>query len=71
MRREPVGIDVSIRSDTFGRVSLTGEDARTFKRQVTYGRPSAAAVHSVQLGVKLARAFQRDRKVSIKIKAPA
>jgi len=52
-------------------VILTNEDARKFKSQVVHGRPKAAAVESVQRGVKLARAFQKKGKVSFKIRVPA
>ena len=62
---------MSIKSDSFGRVTLTNEDAAKFKRQVAYGRPKAAAVESVQRGVKLAREFQKTGKLSFTIKAPA
>jgi len=48
---------MAITSSTFGRVTLTEEDAKKFERQVRYGRPSAQAVSSVREGRKLAAAF--------------
>lgn len=63
--------DVSIKSDSFGRVFLTKEDAQKFKSQVTYGRPKAAAVETVKRGLKLAEQFENTGKVSFKIKVPA
>jgi hypothetical protein len=46
---------MSIKSHAFGRVTLTGEDAKKFKAQVTYGRPKAAAVESAKRGVEMSR----------------
>jgi hypothetical protein len=51
---------MAIRSDAFGRVKLTDEDAKKFKAQVTYGRPKAAAVASVKNGVELSRDFRKN-----------
>jgi len=62
---------MSIKSDSFGRVVLTKDDAKKFKSQVTYGRPSPAAVASVKRGLKLASEFDSTGKVSFKIKVPA
>ncbi len=38
-------------------MQLTRADARKFKAQVTYGRPTAAAVEMVRRGVALSREF--------------
>jgi hypothetical protein len=46
---------MSIKSHAFGRVTLTGEDAKKFRNQVTYGKPKAAAKQSVKQGVKISR----------------
>lgn len=62
---------MSIKSDAFGRVILTEDDAKKFKSQVTYGRPKAAAVAAVKRGLKLANEFGSTGKVSLKIKVPA
>ena len=51
---------MAITSNTFGRVTLTGDDAKKFKRQVTFGRPKAAAKANVEEGVKLAREFRAN-----------
>ena len=51
---------MAIASSTFGRVTLTGDDARKFKRQVTFGRPKAVAKANVEQGVKLARDFRAN-----------
>jgi hypothetical protein len=62
---------MSIKSNAFGRVTLTDEDAKKFKRQVTYGRPSAAAVESVKRGIEHSKELQKSGRVSFTIKARA
>lgn len=57
---------MAIQSHAFGRVKLTGEDARKFVSQVTHGRPKAAAVESVKRGVVLSREFQQTGKVTLR-----
>lgn len=54
---------MSIQSHAFGRVTLTGEDARKFKRQMTHGKPKKAAVESVKRGVEFSRVFQKEGRV--------
>jgi hypothetical protein len=41
---------MAITSDAFGRVTLTGDDAKKFKKQVTYGRPTKAAIETAKRG---------------------
>lgn len=62
---------MSIKSDAFGRVTLTAGDAEKFKNQVTYGRPKTAAVESVRRGVKLNDAYKKSGKIVFKVKEPA
>ncbi len=62
---------MSIKSDSFGRVILTDEDAKKFRNQAAHGRPKATAVESVQRGVKLARTFESTGKVFLETKVPA
>ena len=50
---------MSIKSDAFGRVTLTGRDAEKFEKQVAYGKPNAAARNSVKRGVALSRQLQQ------------
>lgn len=52
---------MAIQSNAFGRVTLTGEDAKKFKRQVTFGRPKASAKENVERGVKLVREFRASK----------
>lgn len=51
---------MAIRSDAFGRVTLTGDDAKKFQAQVTYGRPSKAAKDTAKQGVEVARRFSES-----------
>ena len=58
---------MAVKSSSFGRVILTGEDARKFERQVTYGKPKAAAKESLSRGVAMAEAFRSgSRSMTIK-----
>jgi hypothetical protein len=44
---------MSIKSNAFGRVTLTGADARKFRNQATYGKPKAAAARHLKEGLKM------------------
>jgi hypothetical protein len=44
---------VGIRSDTFGSVTLTGNDARQFVSQINTHTPSPAAIESARRGREL------------------
>jgi hypothetical protein len=46
---------MAIKSHAFGRVTLTGEDATKFKKQVAYGRPTKAAIETAKRGAVMAR----------------
>ena len=61
---------MAVISSTFGSVTLTEEDARKFKRQVTYGKPKAAARASIDRGVELAGQFRSGNR-TYTFKAPA
>lgn len=59
---------MAVISSTFGSVTLTGDDAKKFKRQVTFGKPKATAKASVARGVELAKNFRaNDRELTIKV----
>lgn len=62
---------MSITSNAFGRVTLTGSDAKKFKSQVRHGRASAASRHTVSEGVKLAKQLGKRGSVTIKLTKPA
>ena len=49
---------MSIKSDAFGRVTLTEADAKKFKDQVTFGKPKKAAIESVKRGVRLSQSLR-------------
>lgn len=51
---------MAIESDAFSRVTLTGEDAKKFKRQVTFGRPKAAAKENVARGVEMVKSYHQN-----------
>jgi hypothetical protein len=59
---------VSIKSNAFGRVTLTDEDAKKFRDQVSYGKPKQAAKDSVRRGMEMVKSFQDTGKVTIKLK---
>lgn len=62
---------MSIKSSTFGRVELTGEDAKKFRNQVTYGRAKPAAKEAVARGVLLSRSLKEKGSVQLKLKVTA
>jgi hypothetical protein len=51
---------MSVKSTAFGAVHLTGADAKKFRAQMTYGKPSKAAVESVTLGKKAAAQYAKS-----------
>ena len=59
---------MSIKSSTFGRVELTGEDAKKFRRQVTYGRAKVAAKEAVARGIVLSQSLKDSGSVRVKLK---
>ncbi|MFO1083202.1 MAG: hypothetical protein U1E21_01445 [Reyranellaceae bacterium] len=59
---------MSITSTAFGRVYLTGKDAKKFKSQVRYGRASAASRDAVEAGVKLSKQLDAKGHVTFKLK---
>jgi len=61
---------MAVKSSAFGSVTLTGDDAQKFKRQVAYGRPKEGAKENVKSGVDLAREFRDSgRCLTIRIQA--
>lgn len=59
---------MSIKSNPFGGVTLSGKDAEKFKNQVLYGKPNQAAKNTVKRGVALSRKFQRDGFITFVLK---
>jgi hypothetical protein len=56
---------MSIKSHAFGRVTLTGADARKFKNQIIHGKPKPVAAKSVRRGVALSRALQKSGQLVV------
>ncbi len=60
---------MAIKSLDFGRVTLTGDDAKKFRNQVTHGRPKSVAVDNLKRGGVMYRNF-RDKggKLTLSLK---
>jgi len=58
---------VAIMSNVFGRVTLTDEDAKKFRRQTTYGRPKSEAAESLRKGLEISRELRDSGRVSVKV----
>lgn len=58
---------MSITSHAFGRVTLTGNDAKRFEQQVRYGRANAVSRHAVSEGVKLAQQLSKKGSVTVRL----
>ena len=60
---------MAIQSNAFGRVRLSGDDAKKFERQVKFGRPKAAASKNVAQGVALVQALRsKGDRLSFSVK---
>ncbi|TMJ15482.1 MAG: hypothetical protein E6G94_07045 [Alphaproteobacteria bacterium] len=59
---------MSIKSNAFGRVELTGDDAKKFRNQATYGRAKPAAKEAVARGVVMSRSLKDGGSVRFKLK---
>ena len=62
---------MSIKSNAFGRVELTGADAKKFRAQATYGRVKLAAKSNAAKGVALAKELQSSGSIRLKLKERA
>lgn len=56
---------MSVKSDVFGSVRLSGKDADKFVRQFVYGRPRQDAVESASRGLPMAEEFASKGFASI------
>ncbi len=60
---------MAIQSSAFGRVLLSGEDAKKFERQVKFGRPKPNARDNVAQGVELVHALRsKGNRLSFSVK---
>lgn len=50
---------MSVQSSPFGGITLTGEDAKAFSRQIRYGRPKRAARETFERGRRLVEEYNR------------
>ncbi len=62
---------MGVRSTVFGGVTLTGEDADKFIKQVRHGRVKPAAVTALAKGRKMTKEMDRKGYVTIKKKKAA
>ena len=58
---------MAVQTTFFGVTKLTGKDAKKFRRQVAYGRPSKAASASLARGNELLKEFRAKGEVAAKI----
>ena len=58
---------MAIHSTAFGVIRLTNKESEKFRRQVTYGRPSKAALATLKQGEALLKTI--DKKGSVVVKA--
>jgi hypothetical protein len=58
---------MSIKSSAFGGVTLTGDDAKTFLKQVRNGRPNMAASESAKRGSAMVAAIQKSGSLSFTV----
>ncbi len=56
---------MAIKSHSFGRVTLTKEDAAKFSRQVKFGRANNAAKTTVERGSAMNKEFKSGGRVKV------
>jgi len=56
---------VSIKSHAFGRVTLTGRDAKKFKNQIVYGKAKPQAKATVKRGVLLVKKLNKSGTLTL------
>lgn len=59
---------MAVHTSVFGGVRLSGEDAKKFSNQVTYGRPKRAATDALEKGKKLLKEYEKNGYATIKVK---
>lgn len=52
---------MAIKSNAFGRVTLSGQDAKKFEKQVTYGKPKVAAKANAKRGAEMLRKMKEGK----------
>ncbi len=56
---------MAIKSSTFGGVTLTGEDAQQFLKQIKHGRPKKSAAQVLAQGRQMMKEFDKKGYVTI------
>ena len=59
---------MSVHTSVLGGVRLTGQDAKKFRNQVTYGRPNKAAGKGLEEGTRLVKEYNERGFARITIK---
>ena len=62
---------MTIKSHPFGRVTLTGDDAKEFAKQVLHGQANQAAEDAIRNGRIMVKEFKRTGKVNITLSKPS
>lgn len=60
------GAQMSVQTTFFGVTRLTGKDAKKFRRQVSYGKPSQAAANSLARGNEILKQMHSKGYAKIK-----
>lgn len=59
---------MAVHTSIFGGIRLSGEDAKKFSDQITYGRPKKAAVNALADGKKLLKEYDKKGFATISLK---
>ena len=62
---------MAIKSTPFGRVTLTGDDAKEFAKQILHSEPNQAAIDAVREGSEMVKEFRRTGKVTFTLSKPS
>ena len=62
---------MAIKSHPFGRVTLTGDDAKEFAKQVLHGQANQAAEDALRKGRIMVKEFKSTGKVNITLSKPS
>jgi len=65
--KSQVAFKMSVQTNTFGALRLTGKDARKFENQLRYGRPKQAAQDAAARGKVMLAKFKRDGHVVVRV----
>ena len=60
---------MAVKSNAFGSTTLTADDGRKFKNQITHGRAKDSAKASFHRGQKLVESFRASKELVVKLPA--